>query len=1311
MSINIDQDYIDVFLLHNNIKVKSTSDAPNYYRIITKDIGVKEDFQELEFTIVNDIKLKISIKFKNKFSTKSMSLKDRLSIFNQAKKNTNENRPAQVIPKKIKMPNFLRDSMKSEEQKKAEEIKKKEEAKNKDKEKELKQTEETKNPEENKEPEKTEEEKNIEENKEPEKTEEIKNVDEVKEPETKEETKNVEEIKEPEKIEETKNVEEEKEPEKIEETKNVDEDKETKEENDEKEKEDTNKEEEKEEQKEEQKEENKEEIKEENKEENNEPQEEKENIDQKEEDKNEENKIEENKTEENKLEDNKIEETKKEEKKIEETKKEEKKKEKKSEETKKEKKSEETKKEKKIEEKKKEKVKLSQSLTFTQKDIKKGNLLKTKDSSSSAISDLPLSKATTTSIAEEDDEFVVLDFDDLEEERRQSSVVLQKFLEPKKYSKYLDEQKKKGIKHPYRETFCEGFFIASFPKKDGKVIEMSNSFKAQCKHPKCTILPAMKPEIIFRYPLQDTKTLELNNLAATICFPTGIKVCYDEDNGPNAIKDYVTSITNQKGERYYMMNYHFYLKMSANDYSKNYEVHPLKYHFSKFLEIYTGLGDEEITGETEKQIQDNLELCEQLGYIDTIFIPYCICLISKYPYVQEMKQCLQSIYTIIKNEEKAKSDVVINDLIMYLINAIPIPAKDTRIKFLLPYFNNTIDLECPKLDDINIMNLSASSLLKHFSIENLIIIFKLLISEKKILLIDNDYERLSTVADGLVSILYPFNWVHTYIPIMSDQMLKYLETFLPFLNGINESLMPLVTKVFTEGEMTDDDEVFLIYIRATNNQIRLSSSLKGKNIKLEKYLQDYIPPLPSSLEKELRNKLKKAKYELDDIEKNKKKNTIENKQACELNIRDAFIDLFVEMFQDYASYLRFVEEEPVFNKSLYLEKKSNNEKKFYNEILDTQLFQQFTQNVVKEGMNYFNNKITLHEQGKNKKTTKRSTVSKEYYINPGFLNLSKEGDNTNLRSLIKNVKSKYPEMKFNKSTLILEKQMVIEEKKYNEKDCQVYFTPEELESKKEPEPLAITEDYDKNNKRKMTNNFILQRIKAMNLTSALKTKEESNEKAEKEQESIKEEIKDLVIKIFKSEQVNLEKKESTELYNKLNKPFARKFFIGLLTNNSSNVVLLKEHSAHLLWTLINESILNTLKLEETDAILEEAALLIISSNFYGTQEEGATKTLFEKYMPKIQQFSKIKQDNFWQKWYDIELKKNDKNKDDPKIKQNIIYDICEKLIQLQLPKSLVKNLSNHINEKEFGKGSELQQETFHKIIEKITSAKYISSAI
>ena len=74
MSINMDEDYIDVFLLHNNIKIQSEIDSPNYFRIMTKDIGVNNDFKLIKFTVVNDIPLEINIRFKNKFSTQSMSM-------------------------------------------------------------------------------------------------------------------------------------------------------------------------------------------------------------------------------------------------------------------------------------------------------------------------------------------------------------------------------------------------------------------------------------------------------------------------------------------------------------------------------------------------------------------------------------------------------------------------------------------------------------------------------------------------------------------------------------------------------------------------------------------------------------------------------------------------------------------------------------------------------------------------------------------------------------------------------------------------------------------------------------------------------------------------------------------------------------------------------------------------------------------------------------------------------------------------------------------------------------------------------------
>ena len=216
--------------------------------------------------------------------------------------------------------------------------------------------------------------------------------------------------------------------------------------------------------------------------------------------------------------------------------------------------------------------------------------------------------------------------------------------------------------------------------------------------------------------------------------------------------------------------------------------------------------------------------------------------------------------------------------------------------------------------------------------------------------------------------------------------------------------------------------------------------------------------------------------------------------------------------------------------------------------------------------------------------------------------------------------------------------------------------------------------------------------------------------SEKEKENIKESIKDIVIQIFKSEEVTLDQKNRNELLNKLNLPIGREFFISLLSKNDINIILLNSNSFSLLWNLIYNSLLNILKVEETDKILEETALLIKSTKYFGTQENNETVTLFDKNIAKFQDLPKIRQGNFWQKWYDIELKKNEKNKDDVQFKQNVIYDICKTLIKLELPKSMVKNFTDGINIKEFGKGSELQVETFKVFIKFITSANYISKA-
>ena len=88
------------------------------------------------------------------------------------------------------------------------------------------------------------------------------------------------------------------------------------------------------------------------------------------------------------------------------------------------------------------------------------------------------------------------------------------------------------------------------------------------------------------------------------------------------------------------------------------------------------------------------------------------------------------------------------------------------------------------------MNTKLSDLVRLFSFDYIVIIFRLLLFGKKILFTDDDYTSICNVSDNFISFLYPFQWMHIYITIMSDQMLKYLEALLSFLNGINSSLMP-----------------------------------------------------------------------------------------------------------------------------------------------------------------------------------------------------------------------------------------------------------------------------------------------------------------------------------------------------------------------------------------------------------------------------------------------------------------------------------------------------------------------------------------
>ena len=107
------------------------------------------------------------------------------------------------------------------------------------------------------------------------------------------------------------------------------------------------------------------------------------------------------------------------------------------------------------------------------------------------------------------------------------------------------------------------------------------------------------------------------------------------------------------------------------------------------------------------------------------------------------------------------------------------------------------------------------------------------------------------------------------------------------------------------------------------------------------------------------------------------------------------------------------------------------------------------------------------------------------------------------------------------------------------------------------------------------------------------------ELSEKKKDQIREEIKDMVVKIFKSEIDNSENKAlKNEAFRNLDNNYGRAFFVSLISNKNNNIISLQENSFNFLEAIINGIFTLILKLEETEQIILEIIILIKSTKFF-----------------------------------------------------------------------------------------------------------------
>ena len=464
----------------------------------------------------------------------------------------------------------------------------------------------------------------------------------------------------------------------------------------------------------------------------------------------------------------------------------------------------------------------------------------------------------------------------------------------------------------------------------------------------------LKPTIINKFPSNDKILVGFDETIILHCFPNGFKV--SEFNKQPDYKIYSILLDNNNYSINHPFKYVVCLQFyeSLSNYKKLYE----KYINDSELNIPRDNDIEEnisvkipaskknkssviegveipLDGRSEMSPEDAKKEIIRLNSKDfnkykNYYIPKCICLVSLFPYINELSKIIKIIYQYSLVEKQiCPLEKIINNLLV----EVPVPPKGIYyVEYSL--INESIILKASQMNELHTLNIDFGKLFTLFSLNNIIEIFRYLMLNAKIVMFSEEINNLTPVILSLLSLLYPFHYPYTVVSVLHKEAYKLVDNIVPVLVGINEKYNSNFLK---ENDIDLTDYTLIIDIDK-QELIRMGDSGKKP-----------LPQLPSKYKSNLENKINDYIFE---IKKNKKKSGRgEHPQSLKKKLRTFFLEFQVELMKDYSKYLNndiYKQEdegktplENAFKLKDFLNKVPSEYYKFYEYFLSTQMFCDF----------------------------------------------------------------------------------------------------------------------------------------------------------------------------------------------------------------------------------------------------------------------------------------------------------------------------------------------------------------------------------
>ncbi|XP_068134357.1 LOW QUALITY PROTEIN: DENN domain-containing protein 5B [Hyperolius riggenbachi] len=267
-----------------------------------------------------------------------------------------------------------------------------------------------------------------------------------------------------------------------------------------------------------------------------------------------------------------------------------------------------------------------------------------------------------------------------------------------------------------------------------------------------------------------------------LCMPKGLSFRTQADNRDPQFHSFI--ITREDGSRTYGFVLTFYEEVTSKQictamqtlYQMHNAEHSVYASSSCSMDsLASSMEDGDATSLAKLQSYNSYDISR-----DTLYVSKCICLITPLPFMQACKKFLSQLYRAVTSPQPPP--LPLESYIHNILYEVPLPPPGRSLKFYGVY--EPIVCQRPGPSELPLSDYPLRETFELLGLENLVQLFTCVLLEMQILLYSQDYQRLMTVAEGITSLLFPFQWQHVYVPILPASLLHFLDAPVPYLMGL-----------------------------------------------------------------------------------------------------------------------------------------------------------------------------------------------------------------------------------------------------------------------------------------------------------------------------------------------------------------------------------------------------------------------------------------------------------------------------------------------------------------------------------------------